>query len=44
MQKRRFAIVLTERAWWSEALKGRVRVFHFPPNRMPRVLGCVGGD
>lgn len=41
---KRFAIVLTERAWWSEALKGRIRIFHFPPNRMPRVGGLKEGD
>ena len=40
----RFGIVVTERLWWSEAVKGWVKVFHFPPNRRPRVSRLRRGD
>lgn len=35
--QRRFGIVVTNRLWFNEAIKGYVKVFQFPPERKPKV-------
>ena len=42
--RRYFAVVVTSTLWFNEAIKGKVKVFHFPPNRKPRVGKLRKGD
>lgn len=42
--QRRFGIIVTNKLWFDEAIKGWVKVLQFPPERKPRVNKLSEGD
>lgn len=44
MERKYFAVAITNRKWFEKALRGEIDVWQFPPNRRPNLGRMKGGD